>query len=148
MLATLQKHGIDPIGGDHSPRVFSEHRVVEAPGSSKVTAPEVPVEHDQPVLVVDNTGSLAGAAAQAKPAAASDRVVVEAGDTVIVRYADDNRVRLFRLSADHDDPERGVVHVGRPIGAALIGNGVEEEVELSVGGQTRTVIIEKVTKAA
>jgi len=148
LLATLQKHGIDPIGGDHSPRVFSEHRVVEAPGSSKVTAPEVPVEHDQPVLVVDNTGSLAGAAAQAKPAAASDRVVVEAGDTVIVRYADDNRVRLFRLSADHDDPERGVVHVGRPIGAALIGNGVEEEVELSVGGQTRTVIIEKVTKAA
>jgi transcription elongation GreA/GreB family factor len=74
--------------------------------------------------------------------------VIEPGDTVIVRFADDNRIRRFKLSQERNDPDGGVVHIGQPIGEALLGNGIEEEVELVVGGQTRTVVIEKITKAA
>jgi transcription elongation GreA/GreB family factor len=55
---------------------------------------------------------------------------------------------MFRLSVDTDDPASGVVHIAKPIGMALMGNGLEEEVELVVDGQARTVIIEKVMKAA
>ena len=74
--------------------------------------------------------------------------MVEVGDTVIVRFADDNRIRRFRLSTDATDIEQGVVHVGQAIGLALLGSGIEEEVDLVVGGRTRRLIIEKITKAA
>ena len=47
-----------------------------------------------------------------------------------------------------NDPERGIVHTGQPIGAALMGNSVEEEIELIVEGKARTIIIEKVVKSA
>ncbi len=74
--------------------------------------------------------------------------MVEVGDTVIVRFADDNRVRRFRLTREANNLDQGVVHFGQPIGLALLGNGIEEEVELVVGGQSRRVVIEKITKAA
>ena len=74
--------------------------------------------------------------------------VVEVGDTVIVRFADDNRVMRFRLGAGPNGPDRGEVNAGPPIAQALLGNGLEEEVDLMVGGVDRRVIIEKITKAA
>jgi transcription elongation GreA/GreB family factor len=74
-------------------------------------------------------------------------LVVEPGDTVIVRF-DNNRIRRFRLSIDTNRPDEGVVHVNQPIGRALLGNGLEEEVEFVVDGQSRIVVIEKISKAA
>ena len=64
------------------------------------------------------------------------------------RSATPGVVRRFHLSQEANNPDQGVVHVGQPIGEALLGNGLEEEIELIVGGQTRRVIIEKITKAA
>ena len=73
-------------------------------------------------------------------------LMVEPGDTVIVRY-DDNRIRRFRLSASAHRPEDGVVHVKQPIGLALLGNGLDEEIEFVVDGKRRMVVIEKISKA-
>ena len=73
-------------------------------------------------------------------------LVVEPGDTVIVRF-DDNRMRRFRLSADTHRPEDGVVHINQPIALALLGNGLEDEVEFVVDGKPRVVVIEKISKA-
>jgi transcription elongation GreA/GreB family factor len=84
----------------------------------------------------------------ARGGAPGDPSVVEAGDTVIVRFADDNRTRRFKLSRERHDPDGGIVNIGQPVGEALLGNGVEEEVDLVVGDRTRTVVIEKITKAA
>lgn len=74
-------------------------------------------------------------------------LVVEPGDTVIVRF-DDNRIRQFRLSADTHRPEDGVVHINQPIGRALLGNGLEDEVEFVVDGRPRMVVVEKISRAA
>jgi hypothetical protein len=74
-------------------------------------------------------------------------LVVEPGDTVIVRF-DDNRIRRFRLSADTHRPEDGVVHINQPIGRALLGNGLEDEVEFVVDGRPRMVVVEKISRAA
>jgi transcription elongation GreA/GreB family factor len=41
-----------------------------------------------------------------------------------------------------------VVHVSQPIGVALLGNGLEEEVEFVIDGKPRIVVIEKISKAA
>ena len=73
---------------------------------------------------------------------------VEIGDTVIVRFADNNQVRRFRLTASNNDPDRGEVSAGQAIAKALLGNGIDEEVGLTVGGRERLVVIEKITKAA
>jgi hypothetical protein len=70
---------------------------------------------------------------------------VEPGDIVIVRFED--RIRRFRLSTDTNRPEDGVVHVSQPIGVALLGNGLEEEVEVIVDGKPKIVVIEKISKA-
>ena len=77
----------------------------------------------------------------------ASELVVEPGDTVIVRF-DDNRIRRFRLSADTHRPEDGVVHINQPIGLALLGNGLEDEVEFVVDGKPRTVAIEKISKTS
>jgi len=74
-------------------------------------------------------------------------LIVGPGDTVIVRF-DDNRVRRFRLSTDIHRPEDGVVHINQPIALALLGAGLEEEVEFVVDGKSRTVMIEKISKAS
>jgi hypothetical protein len=85
----------------------------------------------------------------APPVAVADsapELVVESGDTVLVRF-DDNRIRRFRLSANAHRPEDGVVHINQPIGLALLGSGLEEEVEFVVDGKPRMVVIEKISKA-
>jgi transcription elongation GreA/GreB family factor len=157
LLATLDRLGIEPVGGEFSPQVWTEHRVVGERAGLGAAAQAAAAEAGHPVLATVNEGASksvsgpeADLAAEMVPATSDheQEVVVEAGDTVIVRYADDNRVRRFRLSREGNNPDQGVVHVGQPIGVALLGNGLEEEVELVVGGQVRRVIIEKITKAA
>ena len=63
--------------------------------------------------------------------------MVEPGDTVIVRF-DDNRIRRFRLSTDTNRPEDGVVHISQLT--------LEDEVEFSVDGQPKLVVIEKISR--
>lgn len=145
LLATLERLGIEPVGGEFSPQVWTEHRVVgEEPGLG--AAAPVP---GGPALAAINDGITAfSGETPSETAEERDRAtVLEAGDTVIVRFADDNRVRSFRLSREANDPDRGVVHIHQPIGVALIGNTIEDEVDLVVGDRVRRVIIEKITKA-
>jgi very-short-patch-repair endonuclease len=157
LLATLARLGIEPVGGEFSQQVWTEHRVVadeEAPGlAAQVAAAEL----GHPVLAtVDGVGPEVVTVQDVNPIKAPDPAlsehdresIVEEGDTVIVRFADDNRVRRFRLSREANNPDMGIVHIAQPIGEALLGNGVEEEIELIVGGLARRVIIEKITKAA
>lgn len=151
LLATLARLGIAPVGGDFSPQLWTEHRTVEDSLTVGAAAQTAAAETGHPVLAtvdgVGPEGSPLGAGAPVVDAADRE-AIVEAGDTVIVRFADDNRVRRFMLSRDAHDPNLGIVHVGQPIGEALLGNSLEEELELLVAGVSRRVIIEKITKAA
>ena len=121
---------------------------------------EVPVPPSEPVFQERVTGTVAKTPDLFTPATvvptsvppvaivySASELVVEPGDTVIVRF-DDNRIRRFRLSADTHRPEDGVVHINQPIGLALLGNGLEDEVEFVVDGKPRIVVIEKISKAS
>jgi hypothetical protein len=44
--------------------------------------------------------------------------------------------------------EQAIVRFNQPIGLALLGNGLEDEVEFKVDGMPRMVVIEKISKAA
>lgn len=162
LLDTLTSLGIEPIGGEFSPHVWTEHRVVGGGVQPSEAAQQGAASTGSPVLVQgdfwgeEKVDGKAAAIAETEPspftgperAGIESESLVEAGDTIIVRFADDNRVRRFRLSREANNPENGIVHISQPIGEALLGNGLDDEVELHVGGQSRTVIIEKITKAA
>jgi very-short-patch-repair endonuclease len=145
LLATLSRLGIEPVGGEAAPRAWTEHRIVAGETDAVRGAPAAASTVGRPVLAAVNDPP-ADAVPPAPQGVAGD--IVEVGDTVIVRFADDNHVRWFRLSPDSHDPGRGDVGPGQPIVRALLGTAIEEEVELDVGGRPRRVIVEKITKAA
>jgi very-short-patch-repair endonuclease len=151
LIGTLDRMGIRPVGGEYAPQALTEHRVVGADSAVGAPAQAAAAELRHPVLVTSHAGP--DAAAPSAPVASRrepehDGHIVAVGDTVIVRFADDNRVRRFRLSHDTHNLDQGVVRIGQPIAEALLGGAIEEEVDLVVGGQTRRVIIETITKAA
>jgi very-short-patch-repair endonuclease len=170
LLTTLSQRGIDPIGGEFSPIIYTEHRVLdnavtevgpveaagEEPGSdtpedAAAVPPPSPAEAVTPTPEAPDDlfaprSAASGPATRLGATNTAPGLVVEPGDIVIVRF-EDNRIRRFRLSTDTNRPEDGVVHVSQPIGVALLGNGLEEEVEVIVDGKPKIVVIEKISKA-
>jgi very-short-patch-repair endonuclease len=166
LLATLAEMSIDPVGGEFSPFVYTEHMVVDTTEAGVLAEPDtITIESGRPVEEAPTTAELITAervieapdpftVSTVTPTSLSSiaifddapGLVVEPGDTVIVRF-DDNRIRRFRLSTDTHQPEDGVVHINQPIALALLGAGLEEEVEFVVDGKSRTVMIEKISKA-
>jgi hypothetical protein len=63
------------------------------------------------------------------------------GHRVVVRYLDTNKMATFTLSSAPDDEVNGVLNVSSPLGQELIGAGEEDEVEFSVAGRLRRVLV-------
>jgi transcription elongation GreA/GreB family factor len=75
-------------------------------------------------------------------------IAIEVGDLVVVRYNDaPERPLRVRLSTNENRPTEGIVHVEEPLGAAILGASVEDEVEVRVGSRSRTALIERIEKA-
>jgi very-short-patch-repair endonuclease len=76
-----------------------------------------------------------------------DSIVAEVGDLVFIRYNDQPDHRLsIRLSVSENNPSDGVVHVRQPLGTAILGASVDEEITVKIGNRTRTAVIEKIEK--
>jgi transcription elongation GreA/GreB family factor len=76
-----------------------------------------------------------------------DSMVVEVGDLVFIRYNDQPDRRLsIRLSDSENNPSDGLVHVSQPLGTAILGASVDEEITMRIGNRTRTAVIEKIEK--
>jgi transcription elongation GreA/GreB family factor len=68
-----------------------------------------------------------------------DSIVVEVGDLVFIRYDDQpERSVSVRLS-------NTVIHA--PLGAAILGASLDEQVTVKIGDRARTAVIEKIEKA-
>jgi hypothetical protein len=47
-----------------------------------------------------------------------------------------------------NNPTEGIVHVGHaPLGAAILGAALDEQITVKIGDRTRTAVIEKIEKA-
>ncbi|MFN4281609.1 MAG: DUF4011 domain-containing protein [Alphaproteobacteria bacterium] len=85
---------------------------------------------------------------QPKALFSMDDLGIQIGDQITVRYLDSpKQTRVFTLSDKRNDPGQGLVAVWEPLGDALQGAGVGDEVEFDVGGQMRSVRVEKIEKA-
>jgi very-short-patch-repair endonuclease/transcription elongation GreA/GreB family factor len=151
LIGTLDRMGIRPVGGDYASQVYTEHRVIGGSTDLGEAAQVAAAESGHPVLATSNSGlnvAVPSAAVATQKEPEHDERTVAAGDIVIVRFADDNKILRLRLSREENNVAQGIVHIGQPIAEALLGGAIEEEVDLVVGGLTRRVIIEKITKAA
>jgi len=124
-----------------------EHEFVQSPKTSGIIKSLV---HDtRPPATNDFFGDEAPprpAAVQAKPTEQSESRV-EVGDTVRVRYLnDDKRVVRITISDSESDPARGIVYHSAPLAAALLGAEPGEEVEVLVGSYIRPAVIESISK--
>jgi hypothetical protein len=74
-------------------------------------------------------------------------IVVGVGDLVFIRYDDqpDHRLSIL-LSNSENNPGDGVVHLSQPLGAAILGASLDEQVTVKIGNRTRTAEIEKIEK--
>lgn len=73
---------------------------------------------------------------------------VQIGDTVRVRYLDQDRKMLqVTISTQNSNPDLGLVHHEAPIAQALLGAEEGDEVEILVGSYVRAAVVERISKA-
>jgi very-short-patch-repair endonuclease len=79
-----------------------------------------------------------------------DERIVESGDRVVIEYNDSpgNLKTLLLTDAKNDDPEMGVIFIGRPIAQALLGQPEEEVVDMPAGDSFREATIRRIEKKA
>lgn len=75
--------------------------------------------------------------------------IVEIGDTVTVRYLNgEQNIREVTLSDIKDDPERGIIHINKPLGRALLDAELGDEIEILSGHFVRKACIERIKKGS
>ncbi|MES2255140.1 MAG: AAA domain-containing protein [Pseudomonadota bacterium] len=134
LIGSLSSLGIEPIGNDRQPNVWTEFR-------------KYPLTKDE----TEDGDRPGGDACDGQPEAYSElptevAVVVEVGSRVQVQVSDDNRVRVLTLSADRHDPSLGIISVRHPSGAALLGAEEDDEVEFEIDGKVHKWMVLHIEK--
>ena len=167
LKANLQRLGIKPIGMGEIDGVFVQHIEV-APPKPVEPIHVVDIGSDAPVSALETampiTSNIADAFVGADMAAKEtdarkvdepatvfadlNGASVEIGDLVFIRYSDQpERPLSIRLSDTINNPSEGIVHIDQPLGAAILGATLDEQVEVKIGDKVRTAVVEKIGKA-
>jgi hypothetical protein len=73
--------------------------------------------------------------------------VAEVGDLVTIRYDHEaDRPIRVRLSTTENRPNEGIVHISEPLGKAVLGASVDDEIEVVIGHTTKTAVVERIEK--
>lgn len=120
LVAALDSAGIEPHGADAG-----------APGAVTLHRRASPAR---------DAAEAARARGSDRPGSAADGL--RAGDRVVLRRIGDGTTASYTLSAERDDPVNGWLGIGTPLGAALLGRSVEDEIEGqgSAGGDRYVVL--------
>ena len=71
---------------------------------------------------------------------------IQVGDSIVVRFLNDNKTTSFVLSRDRHDPVNGLVGAERPFGKQLLGFNEEDEIKVEADGRSRRVLIVRAAK--
>jgi transcription elongation GreA/GreB family factor/very-short-patch-repair endonuclease len=118
LYGTLALNGIQPTTADSRPERYTEQRVAKAVSADRVTDDEVP-----------------------RTTAAQRESGIKIGDSVVIRFLDDQKTTSFVLSCDRHDPVNGLVGAETPLGKQLLGFNEEDEIEVNTDGRNRRVLI-------
>jgi transcription elongation GreA/GreB family factor len=146
---------IAPLGADTSPFTWTEHRMVAS--QAPVAAPPLADEEVQAVAealteeskasLYESTEALKVAEAKAELAHKTPKEGIQVGDFVVVRYNDTNKLRRIFLSGTENRPEDGIVHVSQPLGQAVLGADIDDEIQFPHGKGTRSAVVERIEHA-
>ena len=153
LIATLDRLNIAPLGADISPFEWTEHRMVSS--QSRATAAGLEEEEEtiktgpsekpkaSPFEIAE---ALSPARAERESSDSFANGGVKVGDFVVVRYNDTNKLRRIFLSDTENKPEDGIVHVAQPLGVAVLGAEVDDEIQFPHGKGTRSAVIERIER--
>lgn len=122
LFQTLDVNGIRPAPAEYFPERYTEQRVADMKPGLKPKTTE--------------TGATA----------VSPDGGIKVGDSIVVRYLDDNKTTSFVLSRDRHDPVNGLVGAETPLGKQIIGFNEEDEIEIEDAGRSRRVLIVRAAK--
>lgn len=158
---TLARLGIEPIGMGELDIEYTLH--VEVPPPAPEAAQEVPPAAPAASVVdaalsrpTDHAPVYSGPSSSAEGMPEDEEpvftdlegVTADVGDLVAVRYLDNpDRLITIELSDRANRPDEGIIHVREPLGAALLGASIDEQIEVTVNGRTRTAVVERIEKA-
>jgi transcription elongation GreA/GreB family factor/very-short-patch-repair endonuclease len=120
LYGTLDLNGIQPTTADSRPERYTEQRIAKAVSADRVTNNEVPT---------------------ATASDAQRESGIKVGDSIVIRFLDDNKTTSFVLSRDRHDPVNGLVGAETPFGKQLLGFNEEDEIEVNAEGRNRRVLI-------
>jgi very-short-patch-repair endonuclease len=144
LVQTLERMEIRPLGSEPSTRGFTQHRVIAAPRD------DVPLD-DLDEEIVRTQGSRPTPPESGSNAREYEiETVLAAGDRVVIRYLDDERLRpeFCVLSDEVSDPQNGYILVSSPLGRALSEETPSDEFILKVGEIERPVLFVSLEREA
>ena len=120
LVSTLTALRIEPMAREARKNIYTEHRTIE-PGEAR--------------------GS------DAEPTSTPMEPVVEIGNRVLVSY-DDPTVQqaILVVAAEQHDPNMGIFKSSSPIGVALLGAAIDDEVTILIGDRSRLATILAIDK--
>jgi very-short-patch-repair endonuclease len=122
LFQMLDANGIHPAPAEYSPERYTEQRVADLQPGLKFKPAEASAE-----TVANDSG-------------------IKVGDSIIVRYLDDNKTSSFVLSSDRHDPVNGLVGAETALGKQILGFNEEDEIEIEDAGRSRRVLIVRAAK--
>jgi very-short-patch-repair endonuclease len=144
LLSTLADLGIEPIGSDPRPNIFTQHVVVSAGDQAAATEE---VRADDWVKAPEPTEPPPMPAAMPHIEAAQSPFI-EIGDRVVVRFGETQNQRTLVLRRDGLDLDNGFITLEHPLGEALLNCSEDDEIEYEFDGKTRIAAILKVEKGS
>ena len=139
LVGSLRALDITPLGTSQSQNVWTEFRSI-SPKTLR-TSEEVEVEAGGRGAADTDFVS---PAAQLPTGSASG---VEIGDRVQIQTSGDKHIRVVTLTLNKHDPDLGIISVGHPSGAALLGAEEDEEIEFEIGGKQHRWVVMHIQKA-
>lgn len=130
LIRTLRRLGIEPIGAAQIEAVYTLHKTIERelPDVGSVAAGGPP----DAIVPVSVAGS------------------IEIGDTVIFHYVDEKPKRQHRILVVPEGIRTmaGQASADAPLGRALLGTNLDDEIEVELPEGRRTIAIERIEKLA
>lgn len=76
------------------------------------------------------------------PEIVAEETPIEVGDKVLVAFSDEpGRQHTLVIRQDGEDPAMGIYSIDHPVGKALLGAMVEDQITLALGDQVRTATV-------
>lgn len=147
----LARMGIEPIGAEWSPPVYSAFRTIESEAAGEDAATPQDIEDEQAIVVsepsIDEIEEASPPPLTPPPTPAEE--VLAINDRFIMAYMDEpTRQFCLTMTANDHRPDVGLVAANHMIFRQFLGAGEEEQIDVDIDGKRREAVILKIDKAS